>query len=328
MATHTMKQNSNVGESKEEMEGTGEDVLFPQPTLARIKNKQRRQELYKKLKQEKKKEKMKARKDRQKQRELLGDKAPPKQVPHTIESLRIPEETMVDPEDEEVAYDEMNDEMAPYFRRETTPKIAITTREKAGRRTRTLAYELQSCIPNSEVFKRKPYHSFKKMIQGAIERDFTDVIVINEDKAKPNGLYISHLPEGPTLFFKMNSVKLRKEIKRCGESTGHKPELILNNFNTRLGHSVGRVFASLFDHDPEFKGRRVVTFHNQRDYIFFRHHRYVFRNAQRAGIHELGPRFTLRLRTLQKGTFDSKFGEYEWIHKRKEMDTSRRKFHL
>lgn len=33
------------------------------------------------------------------------------------------------------------------------------------------------------------------------------------------------------------------------------------------------------------------------------------------GIQELGPRFTLKLRSLQKGTFDSKFGEYEWIHK-------------
>ena len=28
-------------------------------------------------------------------------------------------------------------------------------------------------------------------------------------------MYVSHLPEGPTLFFKMNSVQLRKEIKVC-----------------------------------------------------------------------------------------------------------------
>ena len=33
------------------------------------------------------------------------------------------------------------------------------------------------------------------------------------------------------------------------------------------------------------------------------------------GLQEIGPRFTLKLRSLQKGTFDSKFGEYEWIHK-------------
>ena len=53
-----------------------------------------------------------------------------------------------------------------------------------------------------------------------------------------------------------------------------------------------------------------------------------FRNEKRVGLQELGPRFTLKLRSLQKGTFDSKYGEYEWIHKRHEMDSSRRKFHL
>ena len=47
-----------------------------------------------------------------------------------------------------------------------------------------------------------------------------------------------------------------------------------------------------------------------------------------ARLQELGPRFTLRLRWLQDGTFDTKFGHYEWFHRRKQMDTSRRKFHL
>ena len=56
--------------------------------------------------------------------------------------------------------------------------------------------------------------------------------------------------------------------------SSHRPEVILNNFNTRLGHSVGRMLASLFNADPNYSGRRVVTFHNQRDFIFFRQHRY------------------------------------------------------
>lgn len=43
---------------------------------------------------------------------------------------------------------------------------------------------------------------------------------------------------------------------------------------------------------------------------------------------ELGPRFTLKMRWLQEGTFDTQFGEYEWIHNRKEMDKTRRTFHL
>lgn len=42
---------------------------------------------------------------------------------------------------------------------------------------------------------------------------------------------------------------------------------------------------------------------------------------------EIGPRFTLRLQSLQKGTFDSKGGEFEWLAK-PDQDTSRRKFQL
>lgn len=58
--------------------------------------------------------------------------------------------------------------------------------------------------------------------------------------------------------------------------SGHRPELLLNNFNTRLGHSVARILAGLFPYNPEFQGRRAITFHNQRDFIFFRQHRYFF----------------------------------------------------
>lgn len=88
-----------------------------------------------------------------------------------------------------------------------------------------------------------------------------------------------------------------------------------------------RQLASLFPQAPQFRGRRVVTFHNQRDFIFVRHHRYIF--EERAGrkggadpgapvlarLQECGPRFTLKLLSLQKGTFDSKAGEIEWAHK-------------
>lgn len=101
-----------------------------------------------------------------------------------------------------------------------------------------------------------------------------------------------------------------------GKMTAHKPELILNNFSTRLGHTVGRMFASLFPQVPDFKGRQVCTLHNQRDFIFFRRHRYIFsEDKSKCELQELGPRFTLKLRWLQKGTFDTKFGDFEWVFK-------------
>uniref|UniRef100_A0A8C4M642 Ribosome production factor 1 n=1 Tax=Equus asinus TaxID=9793 RepID=A0A8C4M642_EQUAS len=273
-------------------------------------------------------EKLAAKKKLKKEREALGDKAPPKPVPKTIDNQRVYDETIVDPNDEEVAYDEATDEFASYFNRQTSPKILITTSDRPHGRTVRLCEQLSTVIPNSHVYYRRGL-ALKKIIPQCISRDFTDLIVINEDRKTPNGLILSHLPNGPTAHFKMSSVRLRKEIKRRGKDpTEHIPEIILNNFTTRLGHSIGRMFASLFPHNPQFIGRQVATFHNQRDYIFFRFHRYIFKSEKKVGIQELGPRFTLKLRSLQKGTFDSKYGEYEWVHKPREMDTSRRKFHL
>lgn len=167
---------------------------------------------------------------------------------------------------------------------------------------------------------------------------------------------------GPTAFFKVSNVISSSDVPYHGSPTSHVPELVLNGFGTRLGHRVGRFLGSIFPHNAQFQGRQVATFHNQRDFIFVRHHRYVFEesnevfveekkegddngnveesNGEKEGkekkqkkktkprLQELGPRFTLKLRWIQEGMFDTQFGEYEWYHKRKEMDTTRRKFHL
>mmetsp|Transcript_6563 Transcript_6563/g.14433 ORF Transcript_6563/g.14433 Transcript_6563/m.14433 type:complete len:88 (-) Transcript_6563:33-296(-) len=87
------------------------------------------------------------------------------------------------------------------------------------------------------------------------------------------------------------------------------------------------MLAVCFPQQPEFTGRRVVTFHNQRDFVFFRHHRYIFDSAKKARLQEIGPRFTLKIRSLQSGTFDSKHGEYEWLWTR-EMGVAKRQFQL
>ena len=42
--------------------------------------------------------------------------------------------------------------------------------------------------------------------------------------------------------------------------------------------------------------------------------RYVFKSKDHADLQELGPRFTLKLKSLQKGLLD-KDGDYEWLSK-------------
>merc|ERR1712106_95813 len=286
-----------------------------------IKNKAMRTEEFLKLQRQKRKAKMKARKDRKKARLESGEKAPEKS---TIESKRKNDETIVDEDDAEVEWDEQNDELEDYFTQDQEPKVLLMTRSAPRGPMVQLCNELLRSIPNSTYLTR---HGFplKKLIPVAQQKGFTDMIVLSADrKWVPNDLKLIHLTGGGlTAHFKMSSVKLRSKMKRGGGNpTNHWPELILKNFRTRLGRKVGRMFAAIFPQKPHLEGRQVVTMHNQRDYIFFRQHRYMFKSDfKKVALCELGPRFTLRLRSLQKGTFDSKYGEFEFELRRKEMYT-------
>ncbi|KAJ8682573.1 hypothetical protein QAD02_018365 [Eretmocerus hayati] len=315
---------------KDEDDESAKEVILPEETkVNNIKCKAIRVKKVEQLKREKKK----AKKERRKARAQTDE---PKQVPHTIESLREKDETMIygeidDEQNEEIKVDMEHDEFASYYRQEYEPKVLITYSDNPHTKTRIFGRELTRIIPNSVSLYRNR-SSVKKMVKRCIEKGFTDIVVINENQCKPNGMLVVHLPEGPTMYYKVSNVKLTPELRRSHkEITEHRPEVILNNFTTRLGHTVARGLGALFHYQPEFKGRRVVTFHNQRDYIFFRHHRYEFdKKTAKPRLRELGPRFTLKLKSLQHGTFDSKHGSYEWIiqGRRHQLETSRRKFFL
>eukprot|EP00040_Diaphanoeca_grandis_P033003 m.201099 g.201099 ORF g.201099 m.201099 type:complete len:469 (+) comp32790_c1_seq1:83-1489(+) len=293
-----------------------------------IKNKLKRREAHRQQLNQKRKAQRDARAKRKREIEELGDKAPKSKEQKTLDNTREVDGTVVESDDDEVAADQDTDELASYFNGKT-PKVIVTTSDKPVGETFKFAEALINIFPSGEFIPRKGV-DLKKIIKGAIARDYTDIIVVNEDRKVPTALVVIHLPDGPTAHFKLSSIKYSKQIKGHGRQTSHHPEVILNNFHTRLGHQVGRMINALFPQNPQFVGRSAVTFHNQRDFIFFRFHRYLFKNEKKVGLQELGPRFTLKLRSLQKGTFDSKYGEYEWIMKRgkNEMDTSRRRFFL
>lgn len=317
---------SDDGDGDSDDNGSGVKSKMRINPLNLIKNKEKRAKLFKKQKQQKMKASMRNRRKRMKE-------GGPRSTGHTIESLREADQTTVqnleDSDNEELRKELEIDEFSEYYTKSYTPKVLITYADNPVTKTRKFGVELARIIPNA-LAKIRNRSSIKKMVKSAIKEEFTDLLIINENNRQPNGLLVIHLPNGPTAHFKLSNVKITKELRRSHEEfTKHRPEVILTNFSTRLGLTIGRMFGALFHHDPEFKGRRVATFHNQRDYIFFRHHRYQFtKEGERAKLRELGPRFTLKLRSLQEGTFDSKTGDFDWMitNKRHAMEGRRRFF--
>jgi len=309
----------------------------------RIKNKLKRSEMYGKYLLEKKAQKRQSRIRRDKEAEALGV-APTRATPRTLDNTREFEATAVQPDDEEVMADEATDEFAHYFSDETRPKILLTTRPCPSAELFHFISDLMRFLPQLFYYPRKSY-SVKEICTFGSNRKFTHLIVLSEKNKVCNGMLISHLRPsgaanlgGPTAFFKVSNVIPSKDVPNHGSASSHVPELNLHGFTTRLGHRAGRFLGSLFPHNAQLRGRQVATFHNQRDFIFVRHHRYIFEEGEetnkqngkkktKARLQELGPRFSLKMRWLQEGVFDQ-HGEYEWFHKRKEMDTTRKKFHL
>lgn len=130
---------------------------------------------------------------------------------------------------------------------------------------------------------------------------------------------ISLLPHGPCAHFRLTNIALHRQISKSANPTSHIPELVLSNFSTPLGLTTGRLLQSLFPPMPNFVGRQVVAIHNQRDFIFFRRFRYMFALREgeasaklakergldeqlRTRMQEIGPRFTLKIRWLKRGT--------------------------
>jgi ribosome production factor 1 len=319
-------KSSNINDLQAELVRIDE-INQRRPT-SDMKNKEKRRELVFMRNSMKKKVKSKIRRKKQTMREELGDEAEELPKVKTIDNQRENEESYVDREgDEELKGEVQNDEYTSYFNKEYDPQVLITTSIKHTGAIFKFMRELKETIPNSFFYYRKKV-PLKEIVEMAKEKGFTDIIVVYERLRKPYRLILSHLPDGPTCEFKITNVVYHDEIEECAKNTGFSPELIFKNFDTKIGFRLSRILNSLFPHTPQIEGRQVVTFHNQRDYIFFRHHRFIFNeDFNKVNLQEIGPRFCLRLLSIQKGTFDNLFGEYEWYYKNK-MGVRRRKFFL
>ena len=168
---------------------------------------------------------------------------------------------------------------------EQDPQILITTSINS-----TLHKEadiLTGLFPNSTYIRRTQHvhahkYSVKEIAGFAAARGYTALVILMqaEHEKKPDGLDIVTLPDGPHFHFSVSNWIEGKKLPRHATDTGHYPELILNQFKTPLGILTAHLFKNLFPAKPELEGRQVLTLHNQRDYIFVRRHRYVFRDKR------------------------------------------------
>lgn len=163
----------------------------------KIKNKMLRQQIFADLKDQKNKQRHKMRAQRAKEEKEdpnAKEKRLKENVPKTIEGMRVYDETIgqKDEADEEDLMQLFNNNGEP-------PKILLTTSINAKRNAYEFANVLIEIFPNVTFVKRKFGLTMKDIVDACSKRNFTDIIIINENKKKVTGLSFIHLPDGPSL---------------------------------------------------------------------------------------------------------------------------------
>lgn len=192
------------------------------------------------------------------------------------------------------------------------PRVCVTTSRDPSSRLKQFAKEVKLLFPNSTRINRGN-NRVDELIASCKDSEFTDVVVVQETRGEPDGIVVCHLPLGPTAFFTLSGAVMRHDIEGGAAPMSEAyPHIILNNFQSELGKRVGNVLKCLFP-VPRPDTRRIVTFSNDNDFISFRHHMYSKTGKDDVTLHEVGPRFEMRLYQLRLGTLDQKDAENEYV---------------
>ncbi|XP_008236840.2 PREDICTED: U3 small nucleolar ribonucleoprotein protein IMP4-like [Prunus mume] len=244
---------------------------------------------------------------------LQGGKPIPTELRNEEAELR----REIDLEDENTAVPRthIDDEYAKAAERD--PKILITTSRNPSAPLVQFAKELKLVFPNAQQMNRGG-QVISEIIETCRAHDFTDVVLVHENRGLPDGLFIIHLPFGPTALFELRNVVRRHDIKdkkAMGTMPQVYPHVILDNFTTKLGERTANILKHLFP-VPKPDTKRIITFANQSDYISFTHHTYGKHGGLKSIVlEEIGPRLEMRPFKIKLGTLDQNEAQDEWVFK-------------
>lgn len=166
-------------------------------------------------------------------------------------------------------------------------------------------------FPNSVRINRGN-NVIKELVKTCQEHEFSDLVILHENRGVPDGLIVSHMPNGPTAYFGLFNVVLRHDInEKIDNASEAYPNLIFDGFNSRVGERITEIIKGLFP-VPKIDSTRVLSFINKEDFISFRHHTFK-KNKKDVDLDEIGPRFELRPYQIILGTIDMPEATKEWV---------------
>jgi U3 small nucleolar ribonucleoprotein protein IMP4 len=192
------------------------------------------------------------------------------------------------------------------------PRVCVTTSRDPSSRLKQFCKEIKLLFPNSTRINRGN-NRVDELMESCRHSSFTDLVIVQETRGEPDGMVICHLPMGPTAFFSLHSAVLRHDLDPpAAPMSEANPHVILHNFHSPLGRRVGNILKCLFP-IPRPDSQRVVTLANQNDFISFRQHMYSKVSHDKVQLHEVGPRFEMKLYQIRLGTLEQREAENEYV---------------
>lgn len=96
------------------------------------------------------------------------------------------------------------------YKEASEPRVLLTTSRKPSQRLLQFVKELKLLFPTSVRINRGAY-LLGDLTKICNSHGFTDLIIAHEQNGRPDGLIMSHLPLGPTIYFGLSSVFLRHD---------------------------------------------------------------------------------------------------------------------
>lgn len=189
------------------------------------------------------------------------------------------------------------------------PKVAVTTSRDPSAPIKHFARELFQMIPNAQRVNRGQT-DLKTLVDHCRKHEMTDIVIVHGTHGNPDCLVVSHLPNGPTAYFTLQQVKMRRDIADAPPLSSAFPHLVFEDLTSNLGKRVKDILQALFP-VPKPESRRLISFVNRSDWISVRQH--TFRKTQgKIELTEIGPRMEMRLFKIVLGTLEMTEAETEF----------------
>ena len=193
------------------------------------------------------------------------------------------------------------------------PLILVTTSRDPSERLKRFHKEMTQLFPNSMNLPRGAL-KVKDLLQYGLNKSFSDIVIIHEQRGEPDGLILTHLPNGPTSFFGLSNVVLRHDAENTkGLFSQAYPHMIFHNFNeNKVGKRIQTILQHLFPVPNNQESKRIVSFIAENDFVSFRHHNYVKTDHKTVDLIEVGPRFEMRPYMIKLGNLMQANATIEW----------------